>query len=388
MQGRVPPRARYHRVVDLLVETAGYRLEADRGVLTLSASATIPRGQAARRLGAIADAHTRTSHPRLLRTLAVELDAATPTVRFSGRARSHLGRLRVAFGRRGERVPYAFGVALSSWLAEVWIELAGGRDRFGALAPANVLLTPEGEIELLGLGDNVFALDATGRPAGFESFASLRVASGVPADAYDDAMAAQALLRSFASTVELPPRLARLIARDPTLPLDVSRRFEDWISNRVFDAGRRAGRPELVVSAFRAFWRTLSVVGDEAGLQREIARHVSEDLALAAPELRLERAARRIVRAPGGPIELRARAPAFALALALAEQHATVPGASLGIDALFAAGWPGERARSTSRANRVYVTLSHLRAAGLRDVLQREGGGYRFDPGWKVAIVP
>jgi tetratricopeptide (TPR) repeat protein len=55
-------------------------------------------------------------------------------------------------------------------------------------------------------------------------------------------------------------------------------------------------------------------------------------------------------------------------------------GVALDAEALFAAGWPGERAKPTAATSRVYVALSTLRKLGLGDALIKDDEGYRLDP--------
>lgn len=83
---------------------------------------------------------------------------------------------------------------------------------------------------------------------------------------------------------------------------------------------------------------------------------------------------------PGGPrVDLRARRALARIVAALGQLHADRPGASLSTDALFACGWPGERALPGARINRVNVALVTLRKLGLRALLERTATGYRFD---------
>jgi hypothetical protein len=69
---------------------------------------------------------------------------------------------------------------------------------------------------------------------------------------------------------------------------------------------------------------------------------------------------------------------------AFLELHRRAPEAVLTIDDLVAVGWPGERPIAPSGANRVHVALAHLRRMGLRGVIERSSGGYRFVPGAAV----
>lgn len=55
-------------------------------------------------------------------------------------------------------------------------------------------------------------------------------------------------------------------------------------------------------------------------------------------------------------------------------------GAPLDAEAIFAAGWPGERAKAEAATSRVYVALSTLRKLGLGPALIKDDDGYRLDP--------
>lgn len=79
-------------------------------------------------------------------------------------------------------------------------------------------------------------------------------------------------------------------------------------------------------------------------------------------------------------VDISSRRAPSALLRALSEARRKRPGASLSVDDLFAAGWPGERALPAAAASRVYVAISTLRKLGLKDLLIRDETGYRFDP--------
>lgn len=91
----------------------------------------------------------------------------------------------------------------------------------------------------------------------------------------------------------------------------------------------------------------------------------------------------------GARVDLGGRKLLQRLVVALCDAALNRPGEALGVDALFAAGWPGDRTSGRARTNRVYVALTRLRQAGLQDVLVRDDAGYRFDPscslGWADA---
>ena len=94
------------------------------------------------------------------------------------------------------------------------------------------------------------------------------------------------------------------------------------------------------------------------------------------------------VRTPNGePASLKPFATARKILLALAEERLVRPGTGLAVADLFAAGWPHERIAPTSMRNRVHVSLSKLRAVGLRRLLLRGEGGYLLDPQVPVLLV-
>ncbi|MGK3963607.1 hypothetical protein WMF38_05470 [Sorangium sp. So ce118] len=72
---------------------------------------------------------------------------------------------------------------------------------------------------------------------------------------------------------------------------------------------------------------------------------------------------------------------------ALVDRHDEAPDASLSLQELLDAGWPGERPMAEAGANRVYVALTQLRRMGLRDVIQRSEHGYRLAPRAVIRFV-
>jgi predicted ATPase len=85
---------------------------------------------------------------------------------------------------------------------------------------------------------------------------------------------------------------------------------------------------------------------------------------------------------PGAPrpVELGTRVALRRIVRALADRRAAAPGEGLDRREILEAGWPGERVREDSGANRVHVALTTLRKLGLRHVLVSVPGGYAFDP--------
>ncbi len=88
---------------------------------------------------------------------------------------------------------------------------------------------------------------------------------------------------------------------------------------------------------------------------------------------------------PSGQRVSLARSPTARDILAcLVRAHARDPAAAVDVEELRAAAWPGDRSRKDAATNRAYVALCRLRERGLRDVIQREGAGWRLDPGVEI----
>lgn len=69
----------------------------------------------------------------------------------------------------------------------------------------------------------------------------------------------------------------------------------------------------------------------------------------------------------------------------LVEQRVGRPGEPLSVEALIAAGWPGERILPRAAANRVYVAVTALRKLGLAGLLVRTRDGYLLDPAVEIS---
>lgn len=117
-------------------------------------------------------------------------------------------------------------------------------------------------------------------------------------------------------------------------------------------------------------------------LERELARGVSVEPTVAREPcvLRLGPEGRWVSIDNGARIELLKHRSLRLMLLALVEKRCAQPGKALTLSELFAAGWPGERAREESISNRVYVSLTRLRKLGLRPVIQSRDDGFLLDP--------
>lgn len=89
-------------------------------------------------------------------------------------------------------------------------------------------------------------------------------------------------------------------------------------------------------------------------------------------------------------VDLATRKPLRLLMQTLAELARTSPSQGLDVDALAAAGWPGEELGLSTRRNRVYTAIRFLREMDLEDILITSDAGYRFadDVGIRLTTEP
>jgi tetratricopeptide (TPR) repeat protein len=108
----------------------------------------------------------------------------------------------------------------------------------------------------------------------------------------------------------------------------------------------------------------------------------------ASPEALVVCANGRWFRNPHGEVVSIARwRPLQRLLERLAERREIAPGEPLSVEALVAAGWPGERMLPKAGATRVYTAIASLRRIGLRDMLVRDEGGYSLRTDVAIARV-
>lgn len=80
------------------------------------------------------------------------------------------------------------------------------------------------------------------------------------------------------------------------------------------------------------------------------------------------------------PVHLLKSRAARLVLFRLVKKRLEAPGHALSLDALFEAGWPGEKIARAAAANRVHVTLTKLRQLGLAGLLQSRDDGFLLDP--------
>jgi hypothetical protein len=200
------------------------------------------------------------------------------------------------------------------------------------------------------------------------------------------------LMRSMIPSMRFEPAVARvLIGR--TLREDVELvKCILWIERRVMSASptTRATIEEAIEVSNR-IRALLGIVPDPEGFERLAAAALAALLperVRVTGELRLTPDASRIEAPDGSCHELSTRRPMRLVVLALVRTRLDTPGAVLSVAELVDAGWPGERPRGETGANRVYVVINSLRRMGLRAVLQRHDTGYRLAPSLRVSWLP
>lgn len=157
--------------------------------------------------------------------------------------------------------------------------------------------------------------------------------------------------RTLADVATIAVEAVERRAKGSTLPVDdLVRRVKEWSQEK---------RPELsaVLATFAA-----ALAEQAVGAARAGGVLVVED-----PVFTL---------AGGDPIDLGNAAAPRRILLALLDAHHRQPGHLIETEALFEAGWPGEKALPDARRNRVQVAISTLRRRGLRDALVAEKGSY------------
>jgi predicted ATPase/Tfp pilus assembly protein PilF len=154
--------------------------------------------------------------------------------------------------------------------------------------------------------------------------------------------------------------------------LDAARRRLDQVHPGDTGEVRRAADVRL---AMRALGRAVDAFGQP---EVTVASTLVEGPPPGAPADALVVCARgRWFRSPGGEVVSIARwRPLQRLLERLAERREIAPGEPLTVDALVAAGWPGERMLPKAGATRVYTAIASLRRIGLRDMLVRDERGY------------
>lgn len=122
-------------------------------------------------------------------------------------------------------------------------------------------------------------------------------------------------------------------------------------------------------------------------LRRTLGAAVVPVGAADAPVLHVDAARRRFTTPGGAAVDFGRRETLWRVFEGLVAHGEARPGQPVTVEAMLAAGWPGERVLPAAGANRVYVAIATLRSMGLRDLLLSRDSGYFLDPACVIRRV-
>lgn len=261
----------------------------------------------------------------------------------------------------------------------------------GRLSYANLLFAPSGRFYLVGFGHNFVVETPSGLPDGWVmTFQAPEVAIGEAPSPSGDHVALHLLLRSLLPLLDLGPTLARILFGEPEPPDMEILHCARWPDVHLVaePPTRRRTRAEAAAMADRL--RTLCQISPDLQGFTRLVRQILKDAV--AP--RSSPAGRRTlvigvetswIVGTDGSRQVLGQAHRR-IVTALADLHRTAPGEILTMREILEIGWPGESPIAEAGANRVYVALTQLRRMGLRDLLERCDGGYRFVPDVQIEL--
>lgn len=294
----------------------------------------------------------------------------------------------------GRKVPHASTAGLIASLCEamqaahaVTDPRSGKPVCLGRISYANILFSPEGRWYWVGYGRNFPLERASGeRDEGSMVFQALDVALGGAPTPTSDYVALALLGRSLLPVVKVSAAVARAFTANAR-PADVELlEHLRWIEPHVVSAPLGVRRSVEEAEAVMACIHALSdVMPDPSAFASFVASLLA---ARELPPLAADTAGaftlvlgfelRWIIGVDG--VQYPLGDALSRIVTALVDQHGDAPDASLSLQDLLEAGWPGERPVAEAGANRVYVALTQLRRMGLRDVIERSEHGYRLAP--------
>lgn len=323
-----------------------------------------------------------------------------------GFALSHLGNLAHDLGE-ADRALACYGDAVAVWreLGQVGMEFLMRSNAAQVMAMQGRFTDAVRESEhLVGLFEPT--LDRRVRAAVLSAFGWVCFCSDALEDARDHLQTARDVFGEHPDARMRGILVAQLAAAQACLG-ELGRAAEGFHDADVILADR-ADRSRGIVSLLRGFADLASGHRDDAVQRLRSARQadghpalveVSADARMAAVALE-----GRLVATAGTslclgdqgqwfrlrdqePVSLGRFSHARRILLSLAEARLQHPGRGLGVEALFAIGWPEETITEGSMRNRVHVCLNRLRTAGLKPILLRGNDGYLLDPELGVLLT-
>jgi tetratricopeptide (TPR) repeat protein len=162
--------------------------------------------------------------------------------------------------------------------------------------------------------------------------------------------------------------------------LDLAEGKQEDAKARIAEASSHAARSAFVRIALRLVERV------RHGVREPLERRAGAN-AQRTQVLIVDHQGRWFTTEPGRRVELGRRRAARRLLVRLVEQRLAMPHVPLDMDAMVAAGWPGERMRPESGRARVYTEARTLRDLGLGPLLLTSPDGYLLEPSMEVRFA-
>jgi hypothetical protein len=377
------------------------REDDGRGCVVIVPGANTDVRLAAAAFAEIERVHGLLEHPQIPAVTARGLFQRTPYIELTCDAVMDGVAVHAALVRSARKVPVAPADGLVAALRLAMRSAHGVTDPrtrrpvcLARLSLANLLFSRTGRWYLVGYGHNFPVETEHGRPVdGITSFQAPELSGGEAPSPEGDYVALLFFMRSLLPVVDLAPVIVRLISGELG-PVEAELLSAlRWPGLHMIDAPAHLRRGIQEAEAVADRVRTIcGVEPDPAGFVRYVCDLLEPEPAPAgAPHPGSSSAVifgvetSWVAGADGvrHPLSLAQRR----IVTALADMHRSEPGAVLTIPDLIEVGWPGERPSADAGANRVHVVLTQLRRLGMRDVLERSGGGYRFVPTMTVKLA-
>ena len=389
---------RYQRPEPIRSRGAFHVVSAERGRDGAPCVVLVPghraaAGAAAAAFEEIERVHRLLGHPRIPPVTARGTADGTPYLELGCDAFIDGVDVHDLLGDAEEKMPLAFADGFITSLREALESAHAVTDPrtkqpvcLGRLSRANVLFSRRGEHHLVGFGRNFPVEKEGGQPdAWTTAFQAPEVSIGGAPSPVGDYIALLLFLRAMLPLVDPGPVLGRLIGGEVRPGDEELLECLKWANLHLI--GSPPQRRRSVEEAERVADRIRELCGawpDPAGFVAHVRRPLEG------------RRSRHMDQPGGGPVVTLGLETTWAVGedgvrhavghahsrilSALAELHRRAPGAALTSQELLAAGWPGERMAPEAGANRVYVVLAQLRRMGMRHLIERCKGGYRFAP--------
>jgi len=378
------------RTRDAFVLRSAWDLQHDRPCTLLLPGGRADIARFAEAVDAIAEAHAGLDHRHIPAVIAHNTQGDKPFAAFGCAAVMDGQELQERLGA-GPLIPYEAADAFIASLRSALERYHRGDDParcLGRVSLANVLFDADGWWYLVGFGRNFPVEDEHGRPDGAVTFfhAPEVGVDGTPSPV-GDFIALRLMMRTLLGFVDLVPPLRRVL-RGEVEPADLELvQALMWFEHEVMAQvpQRRPPMGEIVAQSDHV----RALLGVTPSPER-YAEHVAALLNArkekpGASTLVVSSDGATVVLPNGEPVRLSGASRRIILALTAA--HARGADVVLSMWELVEAGWPGERIRAESAANRAYVTVNRMRAAGLGGWIERIDAGYRLAPSLRVKVA-